>query len=91
MPVADINGVTIPDVKVMSCTVTFRDQMGTDIGSETFTGGPGSNHPFNVPRDGEGSAVGVCTLDGLSSDVAAGTVSAVYPVGAAPAPPITLP
>lgn len=86
-----VDGTIISNSKILSCTITFLDNLSVQIGTQVFTGGPGTAHIFNVPRDGTGTAEAVCTLDGNVSDRIAGTVQAIYPVNAAPSNPITLP
>jgi len=92
VPEVEVDGDAIPVVKTLDCTVTFFDEDGSEIGVQNVVAAaPGTAHNISVPRDGVGNAVSVCTVDGLSSDIAEGTVDeVVFPTDAAPLAPILL-
>jgi hypothetical protein len=87
-PVSDSNGVAIPDVKILSCSVVFTNSDGEEIGREELTGAPGTFHSYNVPRDGVGNGAASCTLDGLVSETS--NVQIIFPSDMAPGQPILL-
>lgn len=90
-PVNLESGDPIPVTKVLDCTVVFKDGAGQEISTQSFTGTPGSEHTVTVPRDGVGTAVLSCVLDGLSSTAAASPPTVIFPSITAPSRPIVLP
>ena len=86
-----VGGEVIDPSKTLNCTVEQFDDGGVSMGVQNFTGGPGTAHPITVPRDGIGQSVAICTLDGLTSNPADGTIATIFPVEAAPQAPIILP
>ena len=83
------DGTAVDSTKTLDCTLDLFDDGGVSLGTQAFSGGPGTAHAVTVPRDGIGSAVASCILDGLAS--ANGTPVVVFPVEFAPTPPVLLP
>lgn len=82
------DGTPIEASRTFSCQVEFFDKDGASMGTQTFTGGPATRHDFTVPRDGMGSAVASCNMDGLVSSNR--TVAVTYPAAVAVEPPTLL-
>lgn len=85
------DGTPVDPAKIITCDLTFLDGNDLDLGALTLTGQPGEYQEYPVPRDGVGTAVAICELDGLFSDAGAGTYGATYPVNQPPESPVLLP
>lgn len=86
LPAKDVTGTALPDVKVITCSVTFTDGSGAVISTQEVVGGPGQFLPLTVPSDGVGSASASCTMDTQVSESV--NVTVVFPANTSPAPPV---
>jgi hypothetical protein len=82
------NGNPIPAIKVLTCTVTFKDGSGAELSTQAFTGPPGSAHDVVAPQDGVGTSEAFCTVDTLTSTVS--TTPTTFPSSVAPAQPVLI-
>jgi len=82
------NGDPIPPVKVLSCTITFKDGAGTELSVLNISGSPGSAHDVAVPNDGVGTTELFCTVDSQTS--ALSTANVTFPSSVAPMQPILI-